>query len=1099
MRKSIFARRIASLLLSIVFLMSTVYLVGFQGALQAAASTVGIGASGYTPVFGGSSAVAVDSGITINTSDFASVKVSIVNRQSGDVLGYTGSLPGGVTGAWNSAAGTLTFTGSAAAAMWQELLRTVTFNTTSTFLVSRTITFALGSAVPFAGNGHYYKYISPYVTWTSARDSAAASRFLGLTGYLATITSAAENAFIQAKLTTSAWIGASDDHSIIRNSAGTLIYGNQNASEGKWYWVTGPEAGTLFSTGDNSPAAAEGRYMNWNGGEPNDFGTENYGQIYTGGQWNDISNNSTYSGINGYVVEYGGMTGDPTVQLSVSKTVSIVFDSFGINYNLDGGTNYFGAPSSYTKVSDTIVLGIPQKTGYSFIGWYDSALGGSLITQIAEGSSGEKNLFAGWNPSTGTTYKVEHYQQDVPGTGYALKDTDNLTGITASAVSAAAKVYTGFTLNTSHAGTITGGTIQADGSLVLKLYYNRVPVIVTFVDQGGAELKKDTVLYEGTATPPSDPARTGYRFSGWSGMYAGVTADQTVTASYAPNTDTEYKVEYYRQDVNGTVYVIKDTDYLKGTTASAVSAAAKSYTGFTLNPAHAGTVTGGTILADGSLVLKLYYNRDQVVVTFVDQGGAELKKDTVLYEGTATPPPDPMRTGYMFAGWSGTYAGVTADQTVTATYTPVTDTAYKVEHYRQDVAGTEYALKDTDYMTGVTDSSVSASAKSYSGFTLNPAHADTVADGTILADGSLVLKLYYNRVQVVVTFVDQDGAELKKDTVLYEGTATPPSDPARTGYTFGGWSGTFADVTSDQTVTAAYTPKSDTQYKVEHYQQAVAGTAYTLKDTDYLTGTTDTAVSAAAKSYTGFTLNTAQAGTKNNGTVLPDGSLVLKLYYDRNQATVTFEDYSGTGLTKEIVRYGGTATPVSDPARTGYMFAGWYKEEGGTNAWDFDTDTVSMDMTLFAKWTINIYTVTFQDWDGTVISSQLIVYGKDAIAPANPVRSGYTFTSWSMPFANITGNVAAIAGYSQNPVPTAAPSLIAAPTPVSDVLGANRAVTVTAAVTATPTAAAAAAVLSAAKTGETGNQNMMTAVLVLLAAFAAAGAVFVIRRKKMQD
>ena len=107
----------------------------------------------------------------------------------------------------------------------------MTFNTTSTSSVSRKITFTLGTAItPLSiSNGpyHYYQYITPRVDWTAARDFAADKTFLGMKGYLATITNEAENTFIKNLLISvpcSAWIGASDDFNMITDPKGSLVH-----------------------------------------------------------------------------------------------------------------------------------------------------------------------------------------------------------------------------------------------------------------------------------------------------------------------------------------------------------------------------------------------------------------------------------------------------------------------------------------------------------------------------------------------------------------------------------------------------------------------------------------------------------------------------------------------------------------------------------------------------------------------------------------------------------------------------------------------------------------------------------------------------------
>lgn|GEM_PF-2732553 len=67
--------------------------------------------------------------------------------------------------------------------------------------------------------------------------------------------------------------------------------------------------------------------------------------------------------------------------------------------------------------------------------------------------------------------------------------------------------------------------------------------------------------------------------------------------------------------------------------------------------------------------------------------------------------------------------------------------------------------------------------------------------------------------------------------------------------------------------------------------------------------------------------------------------------------TVTFNSNGGTSVASQTVKDGRTVTKPADPTRTGYTFSGWYSDQKRTTAWDFDKDTVSGDMTLYAKWT----------------------------------------------------------------------------------------------------------------------------------------------------
>jgi hypothetical protein len=245
------------------------------------------------------------------------------NFKAGDALTH-GTLPAGITSSYNSATGLLAFAGTASAAVWQTVFRSVRFSSSSDVIVNRDVTFSLGNLVAFS-NGHFYEFIATSSNWPTAKANAAARTYSGLQGYLATITSQAENDFIKGKISTDAWIGASDSYTQINLATGATTYANQTAAEGKWYWVTGPEGeiGTQFSN-NNAPStvAVGSSYMNWNTGEPNNAGTEHYGEIYNGGanpgRWNDLGSASL-----GYVVEYGGLAGDPSIFLSANRTLLI--------------------------------------------------------------------------------------------------------------------------------------------------------------------------------------------------------------------------------------------------------------------------------------------------------------------------------------------------------------------------------------------------------------------------------------------------------------------------------------------------------------------------------------------------------------------------------------------------------------------------------------------------------------------------------------------------------------------------------------------------------------------------------------------------------
>lgn len=168
----------------------------------------------------------------------------------------------------------------------------------------------------------------------------------------------------------------------------------------------------------------------------------------------------------------------------------------------------------------------------------------------------------------------------------------------------------------------------------------------------------------------------------------------------------------------------------------------------------------------------------------------------------------------------------------------------------------------------------------------------------------------------------------------YEAKVTAPADPTKLGYTFDGWytnseftlAYTFPELmpATDTSIYAKWVPKSNIPYTVEHYLEDFRSGSYELTETESFKGTTDTYVTPAVKSYTGY-ISPAQAELK----VEADGSATLRYYYTLERHTVTFDSgkIDGVDVTAEKdVTYNlkyGAQIPVPQMAMKGYTFAGW--------------------------------------------------------------------------------------------------------------------------------------------------------------------------------
>ncbi|GLC88056.1 InlB B-repeat-containing protein [Lysinibacillus piscis] len=113
------------------------------------------------------------------------------------------------------------------------------------------------------------------------------------------------------------------------------------------------------------------------------------------------------------------------------------------------------------------------------------------------------------------------------------------------------------------------------------------------------------------------------------------------------------------------------------------------------------------------------------------------------------------------------------------------------------------------------------------------------------------------------------------------------------------------------------------------------------------------------------------------------------------QHIVSFEvDGDSPVPPSQTIDYNNKVTEPPIPTKVGYTFEGWYTEDTFTTKWDFDTDVVTEDTTLYAKWEVAQHTVTFNTYGGSIVQAQTVTYDTAVIAPLSPTRSGYTFEGW---------------------------------------------------------------------------------------------------------
>ena len=291
-------------------------------------------------------------------------------------------------------------------------------------------------------------------------------------------------------------------------------------------------------------------------------------------------------------------------------------------------------------------------------------------------------------------------------------------------------------------------------------------------------------------------------------------------------------------------------------------------------------------------------------------------------------------------------------------------------------------------------------------------------------DGTVIVRYLTPSGTATITYSDNVAAETISVPSTQSGNAGTTvlvgAAPSRTGYTFDGWStvadGSGTDYVPGDTLTLVSDETLYAQWSVNNYtltyDDNVVADTLTLPCSSQTGNFGATLTLCSGPTRTGYTFsgwNTASGGT---GTAYSAGasyavtasSPTLYAQWTANSYTVSYNANGGTGApSSSTVVFGQTATvSASTPTRTGHTFASWTTGSDGTGTSYASSATFTMgaaNVTLYAKWTVNNYTVTYDDnvvsQTISVPSTQTAAYAGSVTVGSAPTRSGYTFAGWN--------------------------------------------------------------------------------------------------------
>lgn len=588
----------------------------------------------------------------------------------------------------------------------------------------------------------------------------------------------------------------------------------------------------------------------------------------------------------------------------------------------DVPTNFSGITRNVEE-GNTTTEPYSQYVGYIFKGWEKVVTSDSGTTYVPFDFSTpiteNMTIVGRWEEDTNIKYVIEYHFQNLKKNGYEINEEMTVIGggRANTYVECPIPEIQGFTVKTAPAG----GNIAINGSLVLRVYYDRNTYTVTSVSENtsyGSVTRGGDYAY-GTSLSLTARAVAGYAFAGW---YSGdtlvstkstiafeVTGNISLTAKWKVRTDIPYKVSYYMQNLSGSGYYVGESYTFYGTLGETVEAEVKTFEGFKRRDDSLST--SATVKGDGTTEIKIYYNRISYTIESMYAG-----KKNYLY-GTSVTLSATQMQGYTFDGWfkDGVLVTtelvytfeVTENAKFTYKYTAHTGIKYTVEYYLQTYSGTfesfklgfGYSPTYTREFTGYTGEFVKFSStasdathtpESFEGYYFTG--TNSVISGNVKYDGSLVLKLYYN---LSTPYVE---AKSEKDVA---GTVTSPSKSlpygievtlsatANPGYSFAGWylnnelvseETTYSFVVDSQKRFVAKWNCIEAEYTVIYYKQTSLSGVTGPGEKFTFTATTEQTVTAPLYDvYEQEGLSILAEASTLSGVVKGDGSLTLKVLY----------------------------------------------------------------------------------------------------------------------------------------------------------------------------------------------------------------------------
>ena len=534
-------------------------------------------------------------------------------------------------------------------------------------------------------------------------------------------------------------------------------------------------------------------------------------------------------------------------------------------------------------------------------------------------------------------------------------------------------------------------SVTKDIILYGKIEESTKKYTVQYIDEG--KIIKEEELEEGSIINAPEVTKEGYTFDGWYegeekyDVYEPITRNLILESKYEIN---KYKVRFINED--GSVLQEETLDYGSIPTYKKEKPAKKRTEEYTYEfDKWMPEITKVTSNQEYKATYK--ETKNKYTVTYINEG-VEYHKETAFYGSVVTSIQDPTKEGYTFTGWytkdnEKVSYPITVTKNITL-YSKYEINSYKVSYYNegkkyiddQKINYGENALKPN------TDPSKIGYTFKY--WSLKENGEEYEFSTKITKDINLYAVYEINK--YTVTYINE-GIEYHKETAEYGSVVTKIQDPIKEGYTFTGWyTKDNEKVTYPITVTeniTLYSKYEINSYKVSYYNE---GKKY-IEDQqiNYGENALKPNTNPSKIGYTFKYWSLKENGEEYEFSTKITKDIALYAVYEINKYTVTYIN-EGVEYHKETAFYGSVVTSIQDPTKEGYTFTGWYTKDNEKVTYPI---TVTKNITLYSKYEINTYTVSFYHNNEKYVENQKVNYGESAVKPSiDPTKEDYNFSGW---------------------------------------------------------------------------------------------------------